>query len=134
MKTILYTSLLLVVAISLSIASCKNKLETNSDFLIKVDSIHCPDSVTANARFDIEFFGIVGFNGCSSFKTFNQRLDNKNIIIEAWGTFESNGYCPDVLVTLDGQKLSMTIPLAGIYKIKVTEPDNALLYKYIKVK
>ena len=135
MKSNLYLSLLIVSGILITLAACQNKSEETADFLIKVDSIHCPDSVLANTKFDIAFYGTVGFNGCTSFKTFNQKFDDNNITIETWGTYENyNGTCPDVLVTLDGQKLSMTLPFPGTYKIKVKEPDNYLLYKFIKVK
>jgi hypothetical protein len=135
MKSNLFISLLLFSGTLISLSACQNKPETTTDFLIKVDSIHCPDTVMANAKFDIVFYGTVGFNGCTSFKTFNQKFDDKNITIETWGTYENfNGTCPDVLVSLDGQKLSMTLPFAGTYKIKIKEPDNYLLYKFIKVK
>jgi hypothetical protein len=127
--------LLSLFTVMLLFSSCVNKLSTSSDFLIKVDSIHCPDSVASNTSFDIEFFGIIGFDGCSSFKTFNQRSEEKDITIEAWGTYnDSGGACPAVLVSLDGQKLSMKIPFAGTYKIHINEPDNSYLIKLVKVK
>jgi hypothetical protein len=136
MKTKLNISLVIVIALSAIIASCSNDDSGGtSDFLIKVDSIHCPDSVVANTRFDIEFFGVIGFNGCFSFKTFNQHIFDYDILIEAWGTYDnSSGICPDALVLLNGQKLGMTFAKPGIYRIEIAEPDNTIIIKNVLVK
>jgi hypothetical protein len=135
MKTKTPYTIGLILAICALLASCSNANNTYTDFLIKVDSIHCPDSVISNASFDIEFFGIIGFNGCYSFKTFNQRLADNDITIEAWGTYDSNaGICPAALVTLDGQKLSMSLFTPGLYRIKISEPDMTIIVKSIVVK
>jgi hypothetical protein len=128
-------SIVLILAIFLMLASCSNQNNTYTDFLIKVDSIHCPDTVTANTRFDIEFFGIIGFNGCYSFKTFNQKINDEDITIEAWGTYDANaGICPTALVKLDGQKLGMTLAIPGLYRIEITEPDLTVIVKPVLVK
>lgn len=127
---------IIALAICAMLASCGNDdSEAYSDFLIKVDSIHCPDSVTSNTRFDIEFFGVIGFNGCYSFKTFNQHIFDYDILIEAWGTYDnSSGNCPDALVLLNGQKLGMTLSKPGIYRIEIAEPDNTIIIKNVLVK
>jgi hypothetical protein len=111
--------------------SCQNKLNPIQDFLIKVDSIHAPDTVVAGSRFDIEFFGTIGFNGCVSFKTFNQIVKKNAIVIEAWGNDNQAETCPTVMVYLDNQKLNMTIPLPGRYRISISEPDNSSIVKLI---
>jgi hypothetical protein len=125
----------LLMTIYALFASCSNHPDTYSDFLIKVDSIHCPDTVTANTKFDIEFFGIIGFNGCYSFKTFNQRFNDEDITIEAWGTYDtSSGACPAALVKLDGQKLGMNIGIPGLYRIEIAEPDLTIIVQPVVVK
>jgi len=136
MKIKLIIGLFIPLTICVMIASCSNDDSGgNSDFLIKVDSIHCPDSVTSNTRFDIEFFGLIGFNGCFSFKTFNQHVNNFDITIEAWGTYDnSSGVCPEMLVLLNGQKLGMTLAKPGIYRIEIIEPDNTIIIKNVLVK
>jgi hypothetical protein len=122
------------MTISLILLSCHNDLNTFDDFLIKVDSIHVPITITSNTPFDIEFFGTIGWNGCLSFKTFNQIYKNNDITIEAWGTYDNKaGICPTVMVYLDGRKLNITIPLPGIYKISIKEPDYTSLVRQITV-
>lgn len=114
--------------------SCTDKLTSQNDFLITVDSIHVPVTITSNTPFDIEFFGMVGVDGCYSFKVFNQIIKDNDITIETWGTYDSKAkVCPEVLVTLYGKKINMTIPYPGIYYIKITEPYGYPLVKQIIV-
>jgi hypothetical protein len=109
-------------------SSCQNKLTTTNDFLIKVDSIHFPDTVPTFTQFNIEFFGIIGFNGCVKFKSFMSSTNDNRITISAWGTFDDKaGTCPDMLVSLDGIKFNTTFTSPGTYLIIVQEPDNSSL-------
>jgi hypothetical protein len=102
--------------------------------MVKVDSIHAPDSVASNTSFDIEFFGTIGFNGCVIFKSFNKTYKNKDIIIETWaGWNDFAGTCPTVLVSLDGKKLRMSIPVPGIYRLVIKEPGSTSIIKQVMV-
>lgn len=102
------------------------------DFLIKIDSIHLPDSIQSNTPFDIAFFGTIGFDGCHSFKTFNTVLNNNNITIEVMGTFDNKAEtCPTAIVSLDGRKLTLTITYPGVYNIRIKEPGYYLVNKII---
>jgi hypothetical protein len=135
MKTIkIFADLLLLTAICLIFFSCRNQLSDSSDFLIKVDSIVSPASVSADTAFDIEFYGTVGYDECTVFKTF-RRIDNNNdIIIEAWATYDNkDGKCPPAIISLDGQKLNLTISLPGTYRILVNEPGDYTLIRQITV-
>jgi hypothetical protein len=107
--------------------------DSSSDFLIKVDSINVPKSVNSETPFDIEFFGTIGFDGCTEFKTFNQIYDNNDITIEAWGTYNNQTKCPTVMVSLDGQKLNLTIYSRGVYTILIREPDSFSIVRQITV-
>jgi hypothetical protein len=114
--------------------SCRNDLTSNSDFMIHVDSIRVPETVSQAESFDIEFFGVIGFNGCYSFKTFNRLIKGNEITIEVFGTIDNmSRVCPDALVTLDGIKLATTITIPGTYLIIIKEPDSYSLVKQITV-
>jgi hypothetical protein len=131
-KTVLL--LLMILTLGFLLRSCLGEPYTYEDYLIKVDSIHIPGTILSRTPFDIEFFGTVGFDGCHSFKTFNQTSKDNDINIEVLGKYESNGTCPAVLVTLNGQKLNMTLNLQGIYNIKIQQPDNSSFVRQITVK
>jgi hypothetical protein len=125
---------LMLSASGLLLRSCLNDPYIKEDYLIKVDSIHIPDPVTLNIPFDVEFFGTVGYNGCHSFKTFSQTVNNNDITIYAWGTYENtNGICPAVMVYLEGEKLNMTVKVAGTYNLIIGEPDNSTFMRQITV-
>jgi hypothetical protein len=116
------------------LVTCKSSLSNSSDFLIKVDSVNVPATITAEIPFDVAFFGLIGDNECLSFKTFNHIVNNNTIIIEAWGTYFDNGVCPTSAVLLNGEKLSLTIPLPGTYILQIREPGNYTLVKQLAVK
>jgi hypothetical protein len=136
MKTIsTYVRFLSVIALFISLLSCRNDLNNNTtDFLILVDSIKAPDTVRYLASFDIDFFGTVGFNTSNKFISFNVIKKDNDISIETWGTSDYKpGQCSDTLITLDGQKLHLTLPSPGVYKITVIEPLDFTLVKQITV-
>ncbi len=115
--------------------SCHGGPYKVESFLIKVDSIHVPIALISNTPFDIDFFGTIGTDGCHSFVGFNHTLNNQEIMIEAMGSYDYQAdLCPTVMVYLNGHKLNMTVPIPGIYIIKIKQPDNTSLLKEITVK
>jgi hypothetical protein len=133
-KVISYITLLSVAAFFMFSLSCTKEPFTSSDFMIKVDSIKLPDIITAGTPFDMEFFGIVGSDGCFSFKTFKRSSQNQTIVIEAWGTYAKTGEnCTGPVVTMDGIKLNISFPVPGNYTIYVREPDTYALARQITV-
>ncbi len=129
MKTIISGVILSVAAmICVSFSSCLGDQGNVNDYKIKVDSIHLPRQVKADTKFDIVFYGTIGFDACSTFKTFNTEISNNEITIEAWGTYDDrNKLCPEQLVLLDGKTLSMTLPKPGVYRIMISEPIDVVL-------
>jgi hypothetical protein len=114
--------------------SCHLDSYETGNFLIKVDSIRVPDVIVKNIPFDIEFFGTIGSNGCHRFEYFNNSIIGNEISIEAWGSFDTrDGACTTVMVYMDGQKLTLTIPSPGIYNIIIVQPDNTSLMRQITV-
>ncbi len=136
MKMLKVTSpVIAVLLLLITTAGCTKEPAPLKDYLIQVDSIHVADTVSAGVSFDIEFFGIIGFDQCHSFKVFNQVYNGNNITIQAWGTFDSDAQaCPDALVMLDGMKLNMKLIVPGYYDLLITEPGGYSLYKQILVR
>ena len=126
--------LIILLTLCIGLLSCNTDKNETNDFLIKVDSIHVPETIVSANPFEIVFYGVIGFNGCYSFKSFNTVNNGSTIIVEAWGTSDfSNLLCPDALVTLDGYTLKLTIPTPGIYKVIIHEPGNFSLITQLKV-
>lgn len=110
-------------------SKCTTKeLEKYSDpFILSVDSIQVIDSITANTKFDINFFGPSIANGCYEFSHFGvEKLDNV-IMIELWGMVLNSKICPAVMFTITGEILTESINDPGEYLIKITQPDNSYI-------
>jgi hypothetical protein len=56
-------------------SSCQ-KDEDYNYFRIQVHSVYIPESVLASQPFEVEFYGIVGYNGCYSFEKFVSEKQN----------------------------------------------------------
>lgn len=127
--------LILVSIIIITLGSCVAEPPAIKDYLIQVDSIHVPETINASVPFYIEFYGVVGFDGCHSFENFNLTYKNSDIYIETWGKFDNKaGACPDVVVMLNGQKLNTTIAFPGTYTLFIVEPYGYDLVKQIVVR
>ncbi len=137
LRRILRTLIIITSTVSLFflLFSCSLTDTNPQDFLIRVDSIQVPDTVTSSISFEIKFFGTIGGDGCHSFKTFNQFTNSNTVVIEAWGTLDRKSQeCPAVMVSLNGHNFTLTLLDRGIYYINIAEPDNSLLIKKIFVR
>jgi hypothetical protein len=114
-------------------ATCETKPE-NGYYLIEVDSISVPNDLFAGVPFEISFYGIISYNGCSRFSHFNQAQVGDEIIQEAWKEVDLQAIvCPTVMVYLNGQKLDYTVNLPGDYLIKIRQPNYTFMEKQIVI-
>ena len=110
------------------LGSCSLETKTIQPYLIQVDSIVAPDTVTPKTVFEIKLYGIVGPSGCYSLeKVYCFVTDDKNISIEARGNYRYEGKaCPEGTVILD-TKVETNVPSTGTYTIKVLRQDYSYL-------
>lgn len=133
-KTRLYLLFILVILSLVGFFSCLKDSNNTNDFLIRVDSVKAPEIVTSGIPFDIQFFGTIGFDDCTSLLNINQVIIENDINIEALGRFEyKNRTCNSTLVTLNGIKLSIKLSVPGVYRLLIAEPENSTLVKAITV-
>ena len=115
--------------------SCSTEPENEYiDFKIKIDKISLPDTISVNDTLAIKFDGIVGTDGCHSFKKFEVINKSNEIHITVWGqkpNYETG--CPDVMVYLNGKEYKIRLSKTGNYKIIVLQPDNSVLKDSIYV-
>ncbi len=127
---------LLVVSllIQLVFSSCKLKNETSQSFLIAVDSIKVPDTVTARMQFEVRLYGTIGPNNCYSFEKFyNYPSFENEITIEVWGRYYYDGTsCTGSTVYLNND-MEMTITVPGVYNLMTLRPDGRYLEKKLTV-
>jgi hypothetical protein len=122
----------LLLLLSLSLFNCKKK-DTETQFVIKVDSIRVADTVAVGTSLRIEFFGTIGPNGCYSFSHDETDFVQTTVLIKLWGKNSGSGDCPDVIVKLDGMYMDVNFNSAGTYTIQIVQPDNSKLTKDVVV-
>ncbi len=123
----------LMIFLSGHFSSCQ-KDEDYEYFLIQVDSVSIPETILANQSFELEFFGYIGHNGCYSFSEFVSEKQNRTILVEAWGKLNvKSTICPDVMVGLNGEKLSLLLKETGNYNLKIKQPNGTFLERQILV-
>ena len=104
------------------------------DFIIKIDKITFQDTLSVNDTLTIQFYGLVGYDGCHQFKEFETSQNSSEIHITTLGTkpnFET--ICPTVMVYLDGKEFKTIFQQIGNYKIIIHQPDNSLLIESLVV-
>ena len=126
----IFTAALLLL-LSLSLFNCDKDTETQ--FVIQVDSIQVADTVVAGENLRIDFFGTIGPNGCYSFSHDETDFVQTTISIKLWGKNSGEGDCPDVVVKLDGMYMDVNFDSSGSYTIQIVQPDNSKLLKTVIV-
>ncbi len=115
-------------------ASCSKQPEYE-EYLIQVDSLTIiyPDAFLYSGLFEINLYGTISPNGCSSFSHFNISRQNQDVIIEAWKSVHINAtVCPAVMVYLNHNIRCNRDTLPETFIIKVKQPDGSFLEKQMK--
>jgi hypothetical protein len=126
--------LLILIWVSGNLMSC-SKEPRYKDFLVKVDSIQAHIANIYSETFvgssvEIDLYGIISYNGCSSFSHCNTYVKDSDLIIEAWKTSDTEAIlCPSVMVYLDQHITFDRDKLPDSFNIKIKQPDGSFLVK-----
>ncbi len=132
MKYRFFIPVALILLAGLSLMNCSKNKETQ--FVIKVDSIAVADTVNLGEVFDIEFFGVIGNDGCYSYSNTEVFYESKTLTFKVWGKNSGAKECPDVIVLLDGLKVTVNNIDEGDNTIVVIQPNDSKLTKALFVK
>lgn len=129
----------LLIVISIAVfASCNKEGKVKyEEYLIYVDSIQVADTVNSGAKFEIVFYGIIGYDGCHSFSRFISERETGRYKIMVIGKKKTgaNLACPEYLPMLDGENIELLADSTGVLKIDIINPGlNQVLSKEIFVK
>ena len=119
---------LLLLALVMGLMSCENDRPTVINvetFLIKVDNIVVSEVNETTLPIFVDFYGVIGTNGCHQSSHFETEVDGKDILIKCFGVRQvgSDLACTGNIVELNGERLRLDIGKAGQYFIKVIQPD-----------
>lgn len=131
---VLIISALLFVFLS---TSCmKEKTPQSEEYVIKVDSIQVTDNVRVGSQIEVDFFGMIGPNGCSSFSRYIIKSNGKlhNVTLIGKRKVGENLICTENLPMLDGMSLSLPADSIGVYTVEIVNPGiNNLINKKITI-
>lgn len=124
-------SLIIVIA-----TSCKKDepAPTQEYYVIQVDSIIHPDTISVGDTLRILFYGLVGDNSCYQFAQWQNEFDVDLIQLTTMGIHYLNRTCVDGITYLDGAEYSLRGIPKGAYTIKIVQPDNSTLNSQLYVK
>ena len=128
--------LLIFVLLFCWIACTNEKTSQTEEYVIKVDSVQVAETVTHGSKIVVEFYGIIGPNGCSSFSRFITISQNKthNITVIGKRNVGENLMCPENLPILNGMKLELVADSVGIYTVEIVNPGiHNLITKKVTV-
>jgi hypothetical protein len=115
--------------------ACSTEPENDyTNFKIMVDSLSHPDTISVTDTLKIKFYGFVGPDGCHKFSRFEEHKKTNELELTVWGSKPNfQTVCPTVLVYLDGEEYKTIFNQAGLYRIKINQPDNSILLDSVYV-
>ncbi len=105
-------------------------------YVINVDSIQVPDTVSVSQTFKLQFFGTIGNNGCYFFDRFEVERQSNTVSVQVIGKYQvgRDGMCPEILPFLDEKFIHLKADSIGEFFIEVKNPGlNQYLNKTIQV-
>jgi hypothetical protein len=117
--------LILIVTISYFNTGCK-KSEDNSpnvtEYTIKVDSVHHPDTIDAGGIFSVDLYGKVGDNDCYAFKEIQDTIETGLITLELIGTHTDRENCNDGIIYMSPATANINGLTTGDWTLRITQP------------
>ena len=137
-KYILIITSILILVVYLS-TGCKKEDDPNTEFVILVDSLRMPDTVSFGSMLEIDFYGLVGTNDCYTFSRIEQlestTVDPQNSIrFQLYGDYVDNGNCQAGLVYMNPVTTTLSGMFAGTFTVVVQQPDGTLMTGFTYVK
>jgi hypothetical protein len=104
-------------------------------YVIEVDSLRAPTSLTAGDTLEVLFWGYVGPNSCHAFEGFETELATHRVDLTLWTKYyrRTNTSCAQELVFLEGVSYRVGPLPAGSYAVVVHQPDGSLLEHTVEV-
>ena len=118
----------LLAAALTALSSCSKTTEPMvSYFVVQVDSISVPDSISRSDTLQIKLYGAIGSNGNYSFDRYEATRDSFNLHLTVWGKYVDNDVAAMVMVLLDGAEYPVYPVYPNKFKIFIRQPDSSVL-------
>jgi hypothetical protein len=124
---------LLVAIVAAASTGCGAFGPDGKTFVVHVESIDGPTTVSGNVAFTQQLHGWIGSNLCYYFKEFRTEKTSQAIDVTVIGAIDDvNAICPTQPRSLD-QTLTVPAPVSDPFVIRIHQPDGTILSKTIRV-
>lgn len=103
-----------------------------TSFIVPVDSIVAPQSISAGDALPVFFFGRVGPDGCSRVSRVDTELTAGSLEITFHGERDEYDACTDMPVLLEHRHL-VPPPLTDPFVIRAIQPDGPALERTVRI-
>lgn len=117
-----------ILFVAMALLSCSTEPSREPFlFVVQVDSIAHPSSVSLNDTIAIKLYGTIGTNGCYSFSYFDDKLQPLRLDLTVVGERSASTVCTAVMVYLDGKEYRCVAQQKGWFSINIRQPDESRL-------
>lgn len=125
-KTLTIAFVLLLGTVILLSSSCKKDNDPDvREFIMLVDSVSHPDTITLGEVFEIKFFGVIGPNDCYEFSKFEPAFGIDNMEFTLYAKEYKRDECVGAGQYLSGGGVGITDVTAGDWSVTVIQPEGA---------
>jgi hypothetical protein len=115
-------------------SACDVLSPSRREFLIHVDSVAAPASVSPSASLQLLVFGPVGPDMCYRFKQFRVSRSAAGAEVSVAGEHVGGGDCALMPVYLQGQQLLIEPPFSDPFSVHFHQPDGSRLTSTIPMR
>ena len=103
-------------------------------FVVRVDRIEAPLSVTPGTPFEVKLHGTIGPNLCSFLEQIVSERTTQQLELTVYGRRKRGPQiCPEARSLLRGEVVVVRPPFAGPFRIVVHQPDDTTLESLVQV-
>jgi hypothetical protein len=125
----------LIVCVVLSALNCSSDPQGPRirEFIIEVDSLQAPVTISRDEPLEIQFYGTIGPDLCYVFDRFAAEQTNTRIDLRLWGRHEvlPDRLCPLAISELGGRAFVKPPPHEDTVTIVVHQPDDSTLERVV---
>lgn len=112
-----------VILIKIVLSSC-DALDKVDYFIVKVDSLTAPDTISTDDTLEIKLSGTIGPDGCHSFDRFVSSRYSHKLELSVCGKKVHSVACPAMVVPLDTTYRVIPPFEPGTFRIEIIQPKN----------
>ena len=102
-------------------------------FQIGIERVECAHEAVVGDTLHLRFWGLIGSDGCHEFAHFRTERDSFSVDVAVMGVVQPMTGCPEVIVMLGGQELSVHPLYEGDLTVVVHQPGGSVLVDTVHV-